>query len=825
MKRNHEAARSTSALPTAVFPAGTPLQTTLAKLEQPARSRAFLPEHPPSPTPESTELFHYTNTLLHRVTGRYLPAAVLGGGPTAHADEVKHLASDPDLMLVMQSVQDLTHQFHEVATSVLSHRRELGKILLKLKGSYVGLFERVLEAAMRFYYTYRSEHAKERHDQKQELLNQSRVIQEHEESIRVLTHHLEAKEVLVQSQRVTIQDLEFHNHALHALEATWLELQDEYRELKRFKLSCDKREELLQQREETLQTKEETLTRHAHFLEVQAKTEHGRIIEEARKYKEAYTKAVEEIHDAHEPSPDSPYDHRFGPRADASTQTTADDDGLWDVQDGVPKAVSTSVQARTMWRRFHAFVRCKNCHGRPLVTRAPTEVDEARYSLQELLQHIEMLYDAKYEADRLDAADGVAYQPLDQFVAEYYLKSCNGRQDAEVQFYKLLISIKALYLTSPALHLFARFLQLLDRENAEQRRYRFDPDIDEKAQASKMELNALGVPPQQCLNQSYLRVFLDARHNALHHPELGTDHLVSVNGVATKWIALEYGIRLLKWYLSYLPAERRQVYYRQLEHCTGILLHGTITDTRGNQLAVRAQMRLVMLGTDTSRTDGDAPPRRRDVVVVSVHVVLELIVDVLLMRTKGIEIELTELFESGDVNHDHVLSFPEFCAILKPRAPEFNERRLLRMFREALLLGQDPSYAITVDAFIQVCTDHGLVALVSNATFEFSKRSLRHSPPKRQSRSFNATTSPLRRGTVGAPPPRYPPKPTLLSASATSTNGNEAVSTSGDDEIVEDLPPHDDGDDDDDDGDATTPHLELSHATDAPIAEEIESAA
>ncbi|EQC39717.1 hypothetical protein SDRG_03145 [Saprolegnia diclina VS20] len=683
MKRNNEGTRSASVLPTAIFPAGTPLQATLAKLEQPVRSKASLPEHPPSPVPESTELFHYTNTLLHRVTGRYLPAAVVGGSTTAHADEVKHLASDPDLVLVMQSVQDLTHQFHEVATSVLSHRRELGKILLKLKGSYVVLFERVLEAAMRFYYTYRAEHAKERHDQKLEILNQSRLIQEHEESIRVLTHHLEAKEVLLQTQRVTIQDLEFHNHSLQALEATWLEL------VRLFANSIPLISSVV-------------------------------VARRVPKYKEAYTKAVEEIHHAHEPSPDSPYFNHFRPRADASTETITDDDGLWDIQDGVPTTVSTSVRARIMWRRFHAFVRCKNCHGRPLPTRAPTErkrwsraaakewrlpnsikhflanlpktvVAIERYSLQELLQHIEELYDAKYEADCLDAADGVAYQPLDQFVAEYYLKSCKGRQLAEVQLYKLLISIKALYLTSPALHLFARFLQLLDRDEAEQRQYRFDPDIDEKAQASKMELNALG---------------------------LGTDHLVSVNGISTKWVALEYGIRLLKWYLSYLPDEKRHIYCRQLEHCTGILLHGTITDTTGNQLAVRAQMRLAMLGTETSRTGGDEPVRRRDVVVVSVHVVLELIVDVLLMRTKGIEMELTELFDSGDVNHDHVLSFAEFCAILQPRAPHFNERRLLRMFREALVLGQDPSYAITADAFIQVCTDHGLVALVSSATFE-----------------------------------------------------------------------------------------------------------
>ncbi|OQR84937.1 hypothetical protein ACHHYP_12521 [Achlya hypogyna] len=832
MKRGHEATRSASLLPTAkgAFAAGTPLQTTLSRLEHNDAARkvepkAFLPEQSHAP-PESTQLFNYTNALLHRVTGRYLPASVLGTSQ-AQLEEVKHLESDPDLVLVIESVRDLTNQFQEVAQAVLAHRKELGKILLKLKGSYVGLFERLLEATMRFYHNYRQDHAKARHDLKHEILRQATTIQEHEETIRVLSHHLEAKEITLQSVRVQVQDLEFQNHTLRSLEETWLALQSEYRELKRYKLDSDKREEQLQQREETIQTKEATLTKHAHFLDVQSKTEHGRIIEEARKYKEAYHKAVEEAKNPPEHAPDSPYYYHSRPQSDAETQTLVDDDGLWDLQDGVPKAARSSVRARLMWRRFHAFVKCKNCHGRPIPNRAFTETDQAYfdvwtvkhkkkrwsravakewhvpssiqiflanlpksalamtyYSLPELVTRIDALYDAKYVADAADLADGVAYQQLDQFVAEYYLKRCQGRLQAEAEMYKLLISVKALYLGSAFLHLFARFLHLLDSSESDERRYRYDPDVDEKAQTTKLELNHLGIPPQQALNQSYLRVFLDARHNALNHPELGADHVICTDGY-TKWITLDYGIRLLKWYLSYLPEDKVHVYCRQLEYSTGILMHGTITDTKGNQLAVRAQMRFAMLGSEIS--DG---PRRREVVVVNVYVVLEILMDVLLMRTKSIELELAELFRAGDVNNDQVLSFTEFAAIIKPRAPHFNERRLLRMFREALLLGQDQSYAVSIDAFVQVCADHGLVALVSNAAFEFSARSQRRSLKQRRSQTSSRTSPPRRQTTGGLSsrePSISPPKPTQLSVSETSTSGGAPASEEDEDPIDEEL--------------------------------------
>lgn len=35
-------------------------------------------------------------------------------------------------------------------------------------------------------------------------------------------------------------------------------------------------------------------------------------------------------------------------------------------QDGIPRYVSKTVMCRMMWRRFNAFVTCKNCGGRPI---------------------------------------------------------------------------------------------------------------------------------------------------------------------------------------------------------------------------------------------------------------------------------------------------------------------------------------------------------------------------------------------------------------------------------------------------------------------------
>lgn len=59
-----------------------------------------------------------------------------------------------------------------------------------------------------------------------------------------------------------------------------------------------------------------------------------------------------------------------------------------------------------------------------------------------------------------------------------------------------------------------------------------------------------------------------------------------------------------------------------------------------------------------------------------------------------------------------MLSFSEFKAIIRTRVPDFSDRRILRMFREALMGGADQSFALSMAAFVVVCSDHGLVSLL-----------------------------------------------------------------------------------------------------------------
>lgn len=64
------------------------------------------------------------------------------------------------------------------------------------------------------------------------------------------------------------------------------------------------------------------------------------------------------------------------------------------------------------------------------------------------------------------------------------------------------------------------------------------------------------------------------------------------------------------------------------------------------------------------------------------------------------------------MNHDCVLTLDEFSAIIRQRKPHFSDRRVLRMFREALMGGIDQSFALSMEAFVVVCNDHGLVSLL-----------------------------------------------------------------------------------------------------------------
>jgi hypothetical protein len=67
---------------------------------------------------------------------------------------------------------------------------------------------------------------------------------------------------------------------------------------------------------------------------------------------------------------------------------------------------------------------------------------------------------------------------------------------------------------------------------------------------------------------------------------------------------------------------------------------------------------------------------------------LTIIAEIILKQLTKIEERLRVIFEEGDVNHDNVLSFDEFKAIILRVKPDFPDRTILKMFREALIQGQ-----------------------------------------------------------------------------------------------------------------------------------------
>ena len=99
-------------------------------------------------------------------------------------------------------------------------------------------------------------------------------------------------------------------------------------------------------------------------------------------------------------------------------------------------------------------------------------------------------------------------------------------------------------------------------------------------------------------------------------------------------------------------------------------------------------------------------------VVVDMYKCLELVMEILSFRTQHMEDQLKRFFIEGDDNGDGVLSFEEFDTLLKRIAPHFSERRILRMFREALMGGEEDGFAIEKSTFAQVCRNHGMVKLI-----------------------------------------------------------------------------------------------------------------
>ena len=105
-------------------------------------------------------------------------------------------------------------------------------------------------------------------------------------------------------------------------------------------------------------------------------------------------------------------------------------------------------------------------------------------------------------------------------------------------------------------------------------------------------------------------------------------------------------------------------------------------------------------------------------IVVEIHHVMQMIIEILNLRVHNMEDQMKRFFIEGDDNGDGVLSFEEFDALLKRIAPTFSDRRILRMFREALTSGDDDGFAIEKSTFAEVCKNHGLVRLIDSQALD-----------------------------------------------------------------------------------------------------------
>lgn len=222
------------------------------------------------------------------------------------------------------------------------------------------------------------------------------------------------------------------------------------------------------------------------------------------------------------------------------------------------------------------------------------------YSLEQVITQIEQIYDDKFASDQVDESDGVAQEELPKFICEYFLKSHELRQSAEIALYRFLVSVKNEYLRNSHVHLFARFSNLLrcdaDRCEAILASGAASPSsggnkptanvLESTSSDAKLDRSEAGHSKStHYLDRSFLRVFLSARHYLLRKPKpppfkrgrngkpessttkksagRETPHVIQVDGIK-KWVPLDHAIAIIKWYLSYLPDEVVVAYCREV---------------------------------------------------------------------------------------------------------------------------------------------------------------------------------------------------------------------------------------------------------------------
>jgi len=343
-----------------------------------------------------------------------------------------------------------------------------------------------------------------------------------------------------------------------------------------------------------------------------------------------------------------------------------------------------------------------------------------------------------------DEKEGQQTQTMNDFLMEGFLKRYGLRRLAELNLFVLVISIKEYYKKNALVHVMARFMNLID-----------EPKHHHHAGKSGGGDDSGGVVPvNRYLDTSFLTAFLWSRDKCLSTyfgPEVygnekrlaggegsmeGLPSHVVVEKGTSFFVPLDRVVFIVKLVLNFLTPRKLATYSRQIEKkCQLLQKDGRVVKGDGARMIIRSMMRASMLkkapgneletqvgdeedkegsGDTKAKEEGGGGAEGHDEVqvVVNLYDTLEMIMEILTLRTHHMEDQLKRYFVEGDDNGDGVLSYEEFDALLKRIAPKFSERRILRMFREALTSGEDDGFAIEKGVFAGVCKNHGLVKLV-----------------------------------------------------------------------------------------------------------------
>lgn len=246
------------------------------------------------------------------------------------------------------------------------------------------------------------------------------------------------------------------------------------------------------------------------------------------------------------------------PTHESSSQTAYTDFNVFDKQDGWILPISGTAAARINWRRSLNFATCPACRGvgnqvmttavllRQLIRGVVDQKKSRRaagvwvipdeicqfvcnlprsimayrpYGLSWTVNRLSHIFAAKMSADEEDVAAGLPIQSLEQFIIEKYLMLTEERGQAETGIHRLLQSVKEHYKRHPLLHLFARFMSMLqdpghskvDDSTPTRRK-----SIRKKSMAQEMAMmDEMLKPSSRDLPVSVLSIYLFAREELL----------------------------------------------------------------------------------------------------------------------------------------------------------------------------------------------------------------------------------------------------------------------------------------------------------------------